>query len=494
MPHRALLVAASQSLGLSCRRSSSSSSSSSSTVGGVDRSRLPMTTTMQQQKDDDVENDNVIESTVTVSTRQRSRSSSFISIASSSINSFGMDSLRPSSPIPSPLNVVVDDYNCNESALDCTLMEENVKEVEDGVDDGKCDGCSQQKDKTTPSGGATTTTTKTSSEHLLPPIKLQSLRKHQDCDHHYDHHQRHQQTTASVFAFLAVAILLLLVGAVHNTSHKYQYDQPQLQLQTEKSRPSPFGSFLPSWSWPWSTLMSTTVTDNDNAVAVLQYPAPSRIPSQFFNSITTSTRPRTYTPQQQPRQRRPPPKLISSTIRSLLLQVADQESVVFRQIEYQLLHAWRVVTHPVVLIDVALITVGIVWPQVRAAQWVFGAQRKWLRLAGAARRFTLLVEELTSRNGPVRSIVRVTKVLWEHRSRYSLLSDYCWYVQTVEDDDDANVDVDGGHGHSRGGHDLDDPLDSDALGMNDHHHHPVHVPHGTHIVMRDEGHVEDGWW
>ncbi|KAG7348739.1 hypothetical protein IV203_011336 [Nitzschia inconspicua] len=131
-----------------------------------------------------------------------------------------------------------------------------------------------------------------------------------------------------------------------------------------------------------------------------------------------------------------------------------------------LLKVFRVLTHPVVLLDLAIIvfahaigsgSIVVLLPTSKSyyhhsnkvIRWIIGSTpRRWFRVTGSIRRWTRLVSFVVERRigsaaslsrtiqqlvravrNPMKAIVKIVGALWEHRSRYSLLSDYCWYVK-----------------------------------------------------------------
>jgi hypothetical protein len=141
--------------------------------------------------------------------------------------------------------------------------------------------------------------------------------------------------------------------------------------------------------------------------------------------------------------------------------------------ERLVLKTFRLATHPIVLLDIAIL---IVWANIMTV-WSGGSgvvvlaattttttiasrgrsvlrgvtrmgfarnsKRQWLRLVsramtGSARRWTQFVRGVIQQQRQllpmvrnlVKSLRKIVTALWEHRSRYSLLSDYAWYVNT----------------------------------------------------------------
>jgi hypothetical protein len=154
----------------------------------------------------------------------------------------------------------------------------------------------------------------------------------------------------------------------------------------------------------------------------------------------------------------PDPSLLS-VVQHRVQQVAKSLVALEELSERALLKAFRLATHPVVLLDIAIILVanamasGVLLVPARSykgLRWIMGSTRRWLRVTGSARRWTRLLSFVVERRGgggggstsraiaqlarglrnPLKSTMKIVGALWEHRSRYSLLSDYAWYVNT----------------------------------------------------------------
>lgn len=188
-------------------------------------------------------------------------------------------------------------------------------------------------------------------------------------------------------------------------------------------------------------------TTNSIVPILLRWPLhhPSRFRSRHTTVATAETSP-TYSQQQQIGDT--VAYLDSVPVRHRLGQLAKFLVSLQDAAEQILLQAFRWATHPVVLLDLALLLVA----NAIASGWIligttrggattrhgirmlFGTSpttKRWLRVTGSARRWTRLLT-LIVRNlkNPFKSLFKVVAAMWEHRSRYSLLGDYCWYVQT----------------------------------------------------------------
>ena len=119
-----------------------------------------------------------------------------------------------------------------------------------------------------------------------------------------------------------------------------------------------------------------------------------------------------------------------------------------------------VLAHPVLLLDVSLIAFGVAlsngWIVLPKSANLFlfttsRSKRRWLRITGSAKRWTRVLRMLLGKQSnldkvvahlrhPIKSTSKLVQKLWQHRNKYSLLSDYSWWVNTTDINSDAGLE------------------------------------------------------
>ena len=109
--------------------------------------------------------------------------------------------------------------------------------------------------------------------------------------------------------------------------------------------------------------------------------------------------------------------------------------------EEYFLRLFRYMTHPMILLDIALLVLG----HGLTTGWIVvltkpPRSRRWLRFAGSAKRYSRILEFLFQDNTlvgrlarslrePMKAMSKFVQAAWTRRSRYSTLSDYLTYVK-----------------------------------------------------------------
>ncbi|KAG7375062.1 hypothetical protein IV203_014157 [Nitzschia inconspicua] len=211
---------------------------------------------------------------------------------------------------------------------------------------------------------------------------------------------------------------------------------------------------------PSTVSVRTTTHDDTKGVAMVHMPYNTLDNNNNSNIITTK--------QQHQQSLYHLREQVQSIVKSLVTLEEVSERV--------LLKVFRLLTHPVVLLDIAVIvfahaigsgSIVVLLPPTSSSnggvvRWIVGSTRRWLRVTGSARRWTRLVSFVLERRiltpssssslsrtmtqlvrairNPIQTIFKVVGALWEHRSRYSLLGDYCWYVKPPQPQQPSNDD------------------------------------------------------
>jgi hypothetical protein len=256
----------------------------------------------------------------------------------------------------------------------------------------------------------------------------------------HDSPQRRQKMTAAVVAMLFLTSSLCCWVVVSSTGNAAMAMPQTTVFSASLANPSTSTREEPSIDMEVYYHHSTHDSE-DKAVSISIRSSPSSLQDGLAPSHSS-----------------PDPSPLS-VVQHRVQQVAKSLVALEELSERALLKAFRLATHPVVILDIAIILLanamasGVLLVPARSykgLRWIMGSTRRWLRVTGSARRWTRLVSFVMERRGgggggsmsraiaqlarglrnPLKSTVKIVGALWEHRSRYSLLSDYAWYVNT----------------------------------------------------------------